>query len=176
MRTKHRGDMFFLYPRPGSEQAWRPSWNQVIAERRLPTGKVGLCADVGRDEETNSDWYEGVCIEEGRIQGLDTDDPKGLLRHGKLVVKDDVGTLHSFEIVAAHLYAIPEDSYCLLASGQWKSGVRAAPSTEIYWVAGRRLPEQRFRKVAVFSMTDVKEIQMFKTLGFGKRSLRNYLA
>ncbi|KAK0493188.1 hypothetical protein EDD18DRAFT_1180965 [Armillaria luteobubalina] len=175
MRTKHRGDMFFMYPRPGSEQAWRPSWNQVITERRLPTGKVSLYADVGRDEETNSDWYEGVRVEEGRIQGLDIDDPKGLLRRGKLIVKDDAGTPHSFEIVAAHPYAISEDSYTLLASGLWKNGVRAAPVTEIYWVAGRKLSEQRFEKVAVFSMTDVKEIQKLKKLGIGKRLIRNYL-
>ncbi|KAK0431114.1 hypothetical protein EV421DRAFT_1743427 [Armillaria borealis] len=102
MRTKHRGDMFFLYPRPGSEHAWRPSWNQVITERRLPTGKVILYTNVGRDEETNSDWYDGVCIEEGRVQGLDANDPKGLVRQGKLVVKDDTGALHSLEIVATH--------------------------------------------------------------------------
>ncbi|KAK0433019.1 hypothetical protein EV421DRAFT_1449437 [Armillaria borealis] len=175
MRTKHRGDMFFLYPRPGSEQTWRPSWNQVITEKRLPTGKVSLYADVRRDDEANSDWYDGMCIEEGRVQGLDTDDPKGLLRRGKLVVKDDAGTLHALEIVATHRHAIPEDSYTLIASGQWKSGARAAPSTEIYWVAGRRLPEQRFEKVAVFTMTDVKEIQKLKKLGIGKRSIRNYL-
>ncbi len=116
-----------------------------------------------------------MCIEEGRIQGLDTDDPKGLLRRGKLVVKDDAGTPHSLEIVAAHLYAIPEDLYTLIASGQLKSGVRTPPSTEIYWVAGRRLSEQRFEKVAVFTMTDVNEIQRLKKLGFGKRSIRNYL-
>ncbi|PBK62709.1 hypothetical protein ARMSODRAFT_1008168 [Armillaria solidipes] len=78
MQTKHRGDMFFLYPRPGSEQAWRPSWNQVITERCLPMGKVSLYMDVGCDDKTNSDWYDGMCIEEGRVQGLGTNDPKGL--------------------------------------------------------------------------------------------------
>ncbi|PBK93343.1 hypothetical protein ARMGADRAFT_121232 [Armillaria gallica] len=147
MRPKHREDMFFLYPRPGSEHARRPSWNQVITEKCLTTGQVSLCADVGRDEETNSDWYDGMCIEEGRVQGLDTDDPKGLavVRQGRLVVKDHAGTLHSLKIVAAHPYAIPEDSYTLIASGQWKSGARA-PLTEIYWVAGRRLPEQKFER------------------------------
>ncbi|KAK0431082.1 hypothetical protein EV421DRAFT_1854897 [Armillaria borealis] len=161
--------------RMGSEQAWRPSWNQVITERRLPTGKVSLYADVGRDDETNSDWYDGMCIEEGRVQGLGTNDPKGLSRRGKLVVKDDTGTLHSLEIVAVHPYAIPEDSYRLIASGQRKSGARAAPSTEIYWVAGRRLPEQKFEKVAVFNMTDAKEIERLKKLGIAERSIQNYL-
>ncbi|PBK62717.1 hypothetical protein ARMSODRAFT_943097 [Armillaria solidipes] len=174
MRTKHRGDMFFLYPRPGSEQAWRPSWNQVITEKRLPTGKVSLYADVGHDDETGSDWYDGMCIEEGRVQGLGTNDPKGLLRRGKLVVKDDTGTLYSLEIVAPHPYVIPEDSYTLIAGSQWKILTRA-PSTEIYWVAGRRLPEQKFEKVAVFTMTDTKEIQRLKKLGIAKRSIRNYL-
>ncbi|PBK62713.1 hypothetical protein ARMSODRAFT_963997 [Armillaria solidipes] len=134
--VKTFGDMFFLYPRPGSEQAWRPSWNQVITEKRLPTGKVSLYADVGRDDETNSDWYDGMCIEEGRVQGL--------------------------------------DSYTLIAGSQWKILTRA-PSTEIYWVAGRRLPEQKFEKVAVFTMTDAKEIQRLKKLGVAKRSIRNYL-
>ncbi|KAK0436209.1 hypothetical protein EV421DRAFT_1981201 [Armillaria borealis] len=130
VRTKHRGDTFFLYPRPGSEQVWRPLWNQVITERRLLTGK-------------------------GRVQGLDTDDSKGPLQQGKLVIKGDTGTLHSLEIIAAHPYATPDDSYTLIASG-WKSGTRV-PSTEIYWVAGRRLPEWKFEKIAVFTMTDVKE-------------------
>ncbi|KAK0443705.1 uncharacterized protein EV420DRAFT_1023292 [Desarmillaria tabescens] len=177
MRTKHRGDMFFLYPGPGSEQAWRPSWNQVISERRLPTGKVNLNADVERDEEKNSDWYNGMCIEEGRIQGLRAEDPRGTSRHGKLVVKDETGMLHSFDIVANHLYPIPDDSYTLIASGQWKSGtfVTRTSSTEIHWVAGRRLPEQKFEKVSVFTMSDAREIQRLKKLGITKRSIRNYL-
>ncbi|SJL02955.1 uncharacterized protein ARMOST_06297 [Armillaria ostoyae] len=172
MRTTHRGDMFFLYPRLGGEQTWRPSWNQVITEKRLPTGKVSLYAVVGRDDERNSDWYDGMCIEEGLIQGLDANDPKGLLRPGKLVVKD-AGILHSLEIVAAHPYAIPEDSYTLIPS-EGKSEARA-PSTDIYWVAGRRLLDQKFEKVAVFTMTDAKEIQRLKKLGIAKRSIRNYL-
>ncbi|KAG7440764.1 uncharacterized protein BT62DRAFT_1080624 [Guyanagaster necrorhizus] len=177
MRTKHRGDMFFLYPRPGSEHTWRPSWNQVMTERRLPIGRVSLYADVERDEETNADWYDGMCIEEGRVQGLGAEDPKGLIRRGKLVVKDDTGKSHSLGIVAAHLYEISDDSYTLIASSQGKSGafVTRAPWTEIHWVAGRRLSGQKFEKVSVFTMTDAREIQRLKKLGIAKRSIRNYL-
>ncbi|PBK65249.1 hypothetical protein ARMSODRAFT_1052720 [Armillaria solidipes] len=79
---------------------------QSVKDLRLAL--VSLYMDVRRDEETNSDWYSGVCIEEGR-------------------------------------------------SDQWKSA--RAPSTQIYWVAGRRLPEQKFEKVAVFTMTETKETQ-----------------
>ncbi|KAK0449080.1 uncharacterized protein EV420DRAFT_1647113 [Desarmillaria tabescens] len=177
MRKKHRGDLFFLYPTPGSERTWRPSWNQVITEQCLPEGNVNLYADVERHEETDSDWYDRMCIEEGRVQGLSAEDPKGSLRHGKLVVKDKTGTLHSLEVVAAHLYDIPDDSYKLIASGQRKNGafVTRAPSTEIHWVAGRRLPEQKFEKVSVFTMRDAEEIQMLKKLRITKRSIQNYL-
>ncbi|KAK0231722.1 hypothetical protein EDD85DRAFT_956539 [Armillaria nabsnona] len=116
--------------------------------------------------EAYDDCYEGLCIESGIVRGLAVGGADGVNRQGELVVEDANGTKYKFNIVAAHQYPIPEDSYVLI--GEMVSLME-------YWVVGRRLPEKRFEKVSVFKMTDDKEkIKMLEDLAIAIKS-RNLL-
>ncbi|KAK0434070.1 hypothetical protein EV421DRAFT_1354855 [Armillaria borealis] len=152
-----RGQLLFLYPEPGNgNRLWRPSWDQVMTGKLLSMDAVQLQENVGRYDRTDTDEYSGLCIESGFVQGLAEGGEEGWLREGKLIVKDE-----TFEIVAAHNYPIPEGSYTLLSSRP------LSPSRHVqeqYWVAGKRLPDNRFQKVSVFQMNDLEEVERLMNL------------
>ncbi|PBK90575.1 hypothetical protein ARMGADRAFT_1032564 [Armillaria gallica] len=117
---------------------------------------VQLQQNVGRYDGTDTDEYSGLCIESGFVQGLAEGGEEGWLREGKLIVKDE-----TFEIVAAHNYPIPEGTYTLLGSRP------LSPSRQVqeqYWVAGKRLPDNKFQKLSVFQMNDLEEVERLKDL------------
>ncbi len=110
-------------------------------------------AIVDRDDETDEDWYEGPCIEQGLVRVLHAGSAEGVDRCGELVVKDADGMQHTFKIHVTHQFPIPEGAYTLLGSSinlLWQVGE--------FWVVGRSLPDwQRFEKLSVIRIPDEGE-------------------
>ncbi|KAK0450959.1 hypothetical protein EV421DRAFT_1731970 [Armillaria borealis] len=151
----YRGDLFFLYPKPGDGiNIWRPSWNQVMNDPLPSLDRDRRDEDVEWDEEKEVYRCSRAvrCIGRGYIRGLSVGDPQKQPRSGELEVKDAYMTPHIFEIVAVHQHPIPDGSYTLLGGKR-------------YWVIGRRL-----RDVA-----DKRERERLKRFG-GARELLQYLA
>ncbi len=147
-----RGDLFFLYPEPGDMcKKWRPSWGQIIT-KPLPT-KDTCEAWVGWDEETEEDWCEGYCIEEGIVLGLNVESVDGTNRCGKLIV-DAYGKKYIFKVTAAHHYLIPEGKYVVIS----------AQSTLENWAIGKQLSNNRFKKVSVLTLPNLEEREKLKNL------------
>ncbi|PBK58659.1 hypothetical protein ARMSODRAFT_967563 [Armillaria solidipes] len=159
-----RATLFFTYPRPGNRnKVWRPSWSQVINDVEVPPSKPdSLRASVPRTEDTDSDWVDAVSIESGYVQRLADGSHDGKRRHGELIVTDDAGTMHTFEITADHQYQIRDGLYALLGSRPY-SHFDGQPVDQ-YWVVGRRLAERKFEKVSVFQIADKEEVKRLDEL------------
>ncbi len=172
MSQWNRGQLLFLYPEPGTgTKRWRPYWEQVSStETHLPTGREDLCEPVERDDEADTDWYHGMCIEEGWVRGLAVGDLSSADRWGEMVTQDVNGVSHAFKIVAAHQSPIPEGAYTLLSSGARREGQIEQTTQGKYWVVGRRLEEQKFEKVSIFRMTDEKEIARLMDMGIANKT------
>ncbi|PBK77594.1 hypothetical protein ARMSODRAFT_949540 [Armillaria solidipes] len=169
MKVDYRGKLLFNYPEPGTVcKKWRPSWEQVMT-KPLPKDGQGWAADVGKDDD---DWCEVLHIERGFVRGLAVGGVEGIDRCGELVVEDQDGKAHSFNILVSHQYPIPEDTYTLLGSEPVLWDNEILPQ---YWVVGRRLPSKMFAKVSVFQMADSNEIKRLKELGLSAKS-RSILA
>ncbi|KAK0229239.1 hypothetical protein EDD85DRAFT_140529 [Armillaria nabsnona] len=111
----NRGELFFWYPEPGDGgKKWRPSWEQVM-NKCLPVNEVSNM-DVGRDRETDDDWYEGPCVDKGLVRGLAAGGAENVPRRGKFAVKDSDGTEHALGIIAHHGCLIPEGTYTLVGT------------------------------------------------------------
>ncbi len=161
MSTFIRAELFLLYPKPGSgSKAWRPSWTQAMTEPLPKCAALHSRGWVERTEETDADYFCGVFIESAHVRGLSETSPAGKPRQGEFVVKDKSGVKNRFKIIAKHQYAIPEDSYALV--GNDLGGSRRERQ---YWVVGRRLPEQMFKKLSVFEMKDKAEVIRLCNLG-----------
>ncbi len=146
MDTEMRACILFVYPEVGvGGKKWRPTWDQVM-KQPLPKD-VSLLSTHGvqHDDETDEDWFDGACIEQGYVRGFNMGSAEGHGRRGELVVKAADGILHTFKIRVTHQFPIPEDTYTLLGD---------IPSS-YHWVIGRRLPTQRFKKVSVIMMDNV---------------------
>ncbi|KAK0439195.1 hypothetical protein EV421DRAFT_1738048 [Armillaria borealis] len=155
MHPRFRAHVFFLYPRPGDTcKQWRLSLNQVTTTP-LPVD-CDCVAEVYRDEVADDDWCEVRCIEQGFVRGLGG---KDVNRRGELMVKGLDGTKHVFNVIATHQCPIPEGTYTLLGSDRYYG----AQSQR--WVVGRRLPEHRFKKISVFAITDLVEVDRLMQLG-----------
>ncbi|KAK0194411.1 hypothetical protein F5146DRAFT_1035780 [Armillaria mellea] len=117
-------------------------------------------------DDTDEDWYEGACIEKGRVRVT----AEG--RHGELVVEGVDGNAHTFKILVPHQLPIPEDTYTLIGSNkQYLDGTFLHSQ---YWTFGRRLPNNQFEKYSVFKITGRDEIDRLDNLGVTKTS-RNIL-
>ncbi|PBL04476.1 hypothetical protein ARMGADRAFT_979875 [Armillaria gallica] len=146
MMSWMRSYFLLQYPEVGQGcKKWHPSWEQVMKESLPVAGMTP--GHLYRDNESNEDWYQGPCIEEGLVQGLDKEPAEGSDRHGVLTFKDAHGKSYIFPIVAFHQCLIPEDTYTLLGDEDHIFGAR-------YWAIGRRLPDKRFQKVSVFEIPE----------------------
>ncbi|KAK0436324.1 uncharacterized protein EV420DRAFT_1281161, partial [Desarmillaria tabescens] len=142
-----QGQLFFLCPEPGNAGTkWRPSWDQVMM-KSLPEYDFAPNIQLYCDETGNEDWCSDVvCIEKGSVRGLAV--VEGSDRHGELIVKDEGGIEHRFEIMATHTYSIPEDTYTLISASTELTFPRYG------WVVGRSLPGGKFEKVSVLEIPD----------------------
>ncbi|PBK92023.1 hypothetical protein ARMGADRAFT_195446 [Armillaria gallica] len=156
-----RAVLLFQYPGVGLGcKKWRPTWDQVMTEP-MPAF-VRCIGEVWHDDETDEDWVDGVCIEKGLLQGLDTVLVEGIDRWGELTVKDVDGMVHTFKIRVTHQFPIPKDVYTLLHTHRWQFyHDNIWPK---YWAVGRRTPEQGFQKVSVFVMDNWNEVSRLNHL------------
>ncbi len=148
-----RACILFLYPGVGLGcKKWRPTWEQVMTEP-LPAD-VDCDGFVSRDDETDEDWYEGPCIEQGFVRGLNAGSVEGVDRYGELVVKDADGMQHTFNIRVTHQFPIPEGAYTLLGDfgRRWER-----KEVKEFWLVGRSLPNRRFEKLSVIRIPDERE-------------------
>ncbi|KAK0227608.1 hypothetical protein IW262DRAFT_1292581 [Armillaria fumosa] len=160
MHKGNRGELFFWYPEPGDAGTkWRPSWEQVMT-KPLPANEISNM-DVGRDGETDEDWYEGPCVEKGLVRGLAPGGAEKVTRRRELIIKDANGIEHTFDIIARHGYPIPEGVYALLGSD---SDFDYLPAHTQYWVIGQRLLNEKFEKVSVFEMANTSEVRRLYNL------------
>ncbi|KAK0234333.1 hypothetical protein IW262DRAFT_1425077 [Armillaria fumosa] len=171
MHPLHRAQLFFQCPQPGNGQkCWRPSWRQTMTEV-LPLFSRSWGDSVHCAEETDADWYDsGAFIELGYVWGLAEGSPEGKCRQGELAVKDNTGEKHTFKIGADHQYPIPDGLYTLLGSNLGLSLFQGQ-----YWVVGKTLPGQMFKKVSVFQIFDVEEIKRLDDVGIAT-NVRFFLA
>ncbi|KAK0216757.1 hypothetical protein EDD85DRAFT_431124 [Armillaria nabsnona] len=170
MQKSYRTQLLFLYPTPGKgDKAWRPTWKQVMNVLSIRTKvktQIG-CDDVRWDDKMNVDKYNGHLIPSGFVRGLAVGDPKGGLRRGELIVKDQRGRHHTIQIVATHQYSIPEGCYSLLASHGLQQLI-----VEGYWVVGKMwgLVHSEFEKVSVFEIPDENELERLNDLRIVRRT------
>ncbi|SJL01418.1 uncharacterized protein ARMOST_04740 [Armillaria ostoyae] len=146
-----RGLILFLYPGVGlGSKKWRPTWEQVMT---VPLPVDVDCGEfVGHDDETDEDWYQGPCIEQGFVRGLNAGSAEGVDRCGELIVKDADGMQHTFNIRVTHQFPIPERAYSLLGSWSWHP-----KEVMEFWVVGRSLPDRWFEKLSVIRIPDEGE-------------------
>ncbi|KAK0216692.1 hypothetical protein EDD85DRAFT_782005 [Armillaria nabsnona] len=78
MHNYYRGLLFFVYPGVGLGcKKWRPTWDQVMMEP-LPMG-IEYCTSVEHSDNTDEDFIEGPCIEQGLLRGLDKGSADGVV-------------------------------------------------------------------------------------------------
>ncbi len=66
-----RAGFLLVYPGVGLGcKKWRPTWDQVMME---PLRKDVSCfsTPVQHDNETDEDWFDGLCIEKGHVRVFD---------------------------------------------------------------------------------------------------------
>ncbi|PBK73178.1 hypothetical protein ARMSODRAFT_719335 [Armillaria solidipes] len=164
MNHDMRARILFLYPGVGLGcKKWRPMWEQVMTEP-LPADDVYCRGFVDCDDETDKDWCEGPCIEQGFVRGLNTGSAEGVDRCGELVVKDADGMQYTFKIRVTHQFPIPEGAYTLLGSFTTEWGFKQAME---FWVVGRSLPDRRFEKLSVIRIPDERRLNQCGIVQWG---------
>ncbi len=150
----NRAELFFYYPEPGNgRKCWRPSWKQVMANKIIVPDVHPWPGKVGQTEDTDTDWYEGYCIQSADVRGLSEVPKEDKPRQGRLVFKDPAGSTHTLKIVANHVYPIPDGSYTLLGcSGMLLQSL-------YHWAVGRLRDDGKFEKLSVFSSADDEQLR-----------------
>ncbi|KAK0190054.1 hypothetical protein F5146DRAFT_1002227 [Armillaria mellea] len=108
---------------------------------------IQLYDKVDRDDKDVANIYDGYCIEQGYIRGLDKEDSIGELQSGTLTVEDLEGKNHLLHITTTHQHIIPEGSYMLIGSDPWlqKSAESKDKSSKQYWVVDLRTLNSHLR-------------------------------
>ncbi|KAJ3556035.1 hypothetical protein NM688_g2246 [Phlebia brevispora] len=149
MEPSYRQQLAFLYPTPGDGGVtWRPSWDQLNANRTLlqrHNGSVGVanCPDsVGKD---GSNEISGYLLEECVVRHLAKHDAEDFCRHGELVVKAG-GAIEGesiFAVTAHHQEPIPDDQTYVLFG----------PDLE-FWMVGLYTHSGCIQKVSVVELRE----------------------
>ncbi|KAK0230074.1 hypothetical protein IW262DRAFT_1520780 [Armillaria fumosa] len=159
MAPGFRAGFFFFYPERGNgKKFWRPSWQQVMANRIVEPDLSRWPGQVRRMEEADVDHYMGYRIESAEVRRLGEIPNEGEPRRGELVLQDGAEEPHTLKVVADHAYPIPDGSYTLIscdADGELPTDI---------WVVGRLREDGRFEKISVFSSTE-DEVKV-RQLGF----------
>jgi hypothetical protein len=155
--SRYRGDLFFRYPRPGTDDTgrlWAPSWDQILAapDSELPEAKgTFLREDVGFKEDGRS-IYRGFSADGVEVTGFSRRDPQNGRREGLLHFKDNKGIMHTFRVcpMDSHQVEIPEGTYTLVMNRSFNC-----------YVVGQRDRASNFAKVSVLKqMGEEKEDRM----------------
>ncbi|PBK61135.1 hypothetical protein ARMSODRAFT_1025864 [Armillaria solidipes] len=170
MPVRYQACLLFSYPEPGSgNKIWRPSWTQAMNEMLPPSPcsefLLGVYQTLG-PQGTDEDGYNGSCIESGYVRGLAEGQQEGRPRQGELVLQDESGQSHTFQIFADHQYPIPEGSYTLIGN----SPVIMNQFQEQHWVVGQRHRKNLFKKVSIFTMPNLQEVKKLLDLDIVKET------
>ncbi len=162
MFPSRRAELFFYFPEHGKgRKSWRPSWHQVMTLKQFVLHSHRGPGYVEHTEDTDTDSYEGYCIDSVDVRGLDEGLGEEKPRQGVMVFKDAAGSPYTFRIVADHMYPIPDDSYALIGSSDQDSMLN--PSLDL-WVVGRLNEYRKFEKLSVFRSVD-DGLQNLRNLG-----------
>ncbi len=164
MKPEHKLELLFFYPETGNRpQRWRPSWKQVMERRSLcPDGYLPRSEqDCVSKLETGDFLYRGPCIESGFVSGFAHGlYEEGKPRRGELVIQDNTGAPHVFNVFAHHAFPIPDGWYTLIGTffrrGRKEFEFQATGDTcwsEYHWVVGWRRWDKRFEKLSVINAT-----------------------
>ncbi|PBK58791.1 hypothetical protein ARMSODRAFT_1027958 [Armillaria solidipes] len=160
MAPGFRAEFFFFYPQRGNgNKCWRPSWQQVMANKIIEPDLSRWPGQVTRMEDKDVDCYMGYHIKSAEVLSLGEVPNEGEPRQGELVLKDRTGTPHTLKVEATHAYPIPDGSYTLIccdADGELPTDI---------WVVGHLREDGNFEKFSVFSSADNEEVKIRK-LGF----------
>lgn len=163
MSSGCRAQLFFYFPEPGNrKKCWQPSWQQIMALKHfVPSFHVP--GYVQHSKDTDADWHEGYRIDSAYVQGLDEGLKEGKPRQGEMVFKDTAGARRAFDILADHVYPIPDGSYALIGSSD-----RDSPLHDLsLWVVGQLREDGKFEKLSVFRLAD-GELKYLRELGLEK--------
>ncbi|PBK63558.1 hypothetical protein ARMSODRAFT_538481 [Armillaria solidipes] len=154
-----RMNLLFCYPEPGNgSKCWRASWEQVMNTTFPSLGGVEVDDEtgVGRTDETDVDWYQGLCINSAKVRGLADTSDKETPRQGELVFIDDTEEPLTFNILADHQCSIPDGSYTLIGCKRGVYDGKEADGTARFiticskmWVVGQQRPDGKFEKLSV---------------------------
>ncbi|KAH6915786.1 hypothetical protein BKA70DRAFT_470118 [Coprinopsis sp. MPI-PUGE-AT-0042] len=165
--SRYRGDLFFRFPHAGTDldtgRLWAPSWDQILAapDSELPETKgVWFLEDVELNDEGRS-WYDGFWADNVEVAGFSTIDPKNSRRQGLLRLKDDTGTVHTFQVYPTDLHqvTIPDGVYTVALGSRYTC-----------FVVGKRDDEGMFAKVSTLKLlTEEDEDKMQQSIGFRQK-------
>ncbi len=151
MRPEFQAQLLFLYPTPGGgRKCWRPSWEQVMANKTIVRYFGSRTGRVRRTKDAATDYYKGCLIESGNVRGLSTELD---CRQGELVLSDATGAPRTLNVVADHVYPIPDGLYTLICYG--RSYFRSD-----LWVIGQLREDGKFKKWSVFRSADYKQTKL----------------
>ncbi len=149
MSPASRARLFFYFPEPGKgNKHWRPSWQQIMAFKYFAPYLCSWPGPVNHTDDTDADWYEGFCIDFVDVCGLAEGEKERNHQEGEMVFNDAAGSHHTFKIVAAHTYPIPNGSYTLI-------GCNDTCNLPVdIWVVGQQREDGKFEKLSVFRSAD----------------------
>ncbi|KAK0430036.1 hypothetical protein EV421DRAFT_1913491 [Armillaria borealis] len=152
-----RARLLMGYDTPGNGyKVWRPSWRQVM---NMP--EIEMLPPVDRTEETDADWYRGLCIHSAYVQGL-VEGLKGQWGEieGKLIIKkgswaNRIFKKRTFKISTTTFRLVPDGFYTLL--GCESDGHPWQDDESLTWAVGIISQDQEFRKVLTVRLGSIKD-------------------
>ncbi len=147
-----REQLLLGYDTPGNGyKVWCPSWRQVMD---MP--EIEMLPPVNRAEESDADWYRGLCIHSGYVQGLAV----GLKGRwgkikGKLIIKKRSGANRTFKkrtFGISTFRPMPDGFYTLLGCESDRDTYN-----RLTWVVGSMSQDQEFRKVSTVRLRSTKD-------------------
>ncbi len=149
MLPSSRAHLFFYFPEPGNgNKHWWPSWQQIMAFKHFVPYSGSWPGPVKHIDDTDTDWYEGFCIDSVDVCGLAEGQKETNHQQGEMVFNDAAGSHHTFKIVTAHAYPIPNGSYTLIGCND-----ECNLPVDI-WVVGQRREDGKFETLSVFRSVD----------------------
>ncbi|KAK0499229.1 hypothetical protein EDD18DRAFT_1103648 [Armillaria luteobubalina] len=145
MISWHWAELFFHFPEPrNGRKYWQPSWQQILTIKHFM-----YCSfeqpGFYLQGVTDGDWYEGYCINPADVWGLDEVLKEGQPCQGEMCFKNAAGLSCTVNILADHVYPIPDGSYALIGASNWFDWDSTCPLR--YWVVGKVRDDGKFKKL-----------------------------
>ncbi len=165
MSSGSRAEFLFHFPEPGrGNKCWRPSWEQIMTLKHFEPYPSSWSGHVQKTEGTDTNWFEGYCIDSADVWGLAEGLTEESSRRGEMVINDTAGWPHMLEIVAMHTYPIPDGSYALI-------GCDVLDFDDV-WVVGWRTEDGKFERLSVFRSAATGTVKLVQ---LGLRKVKIFL-